>query len=434
VLAEKIERLSCFFATLLPIGVALGASTYGYLYGASFAMGVLMQLPLSAAFVAHRIIVRRHSDSAVATLAFPCVHTAMFVLAMYALPIGSTANPAYSVTSLTFVLQAAAFLGRNGVTFLLAWAASCLSRIAVVGFKNPVAKRSLLTCSLVWLLFLLLGALRVFSPHLFVDISNWDGSIAEDSHHVSCLSGIDDMYKQTQVRLAAGDTIVIHSERATPTSDSTISSYAELLGDNYAKNGIDAVAVLSFVVDDKSWYHLVSRKGSLMSYAKNHPVPFVEDDIVGGDSPPSVVSVSLGGSGGPVSVTGTICFDTDFPWLTRGLYGADLYLETSETWYNIGEEHFQGHKLTAIENGATLIKCTHDGVTGAFDAFGNELFRFPQTSGVVTFMVPRFQRMMAVPVGGFVFDVIVLIASIVWLVLCTFPALCGRVVSANGTV
>eukprot|EP00973_Karenia_brevis_P019432 2665200-Karenia_brevis.AAC.1 len=45
------------------------------------------------------------------------------------------------------------------------------------------------------------------------------------------------------------------------------------------------------------------------------------------------------------------------------------------------KEHFQGHLFTAIENGVTLVKCTQDGVTGVFDAFGSVLFRFPQTTG-----------------------------------------------------
>lgn len=36
------------------------------------------------------------------------------------------------------------------------------------------------------------------------------------------------------------------------------------------------------------------------------------------------------------SRTGTICFDTDFPYLTRSLSSADLLLESSATWSNIG--------------------------------------------------------------------------------------------------
>ncbi|CAE7609753.1 unnamed protein product, partial [Symbiodinium sp. CCMP2456] len=67
-----------------------------------------------------------------------------------------------------------------------------------------------------------------------------------------------------------------------------------------------------------SWYHLVSRHGSEMSYAKNHPVPFVETDIVAGTSPPYVASVVIGNVySEPVAVSGSICFDTDFPLLTR---------------------------------------------------------------------------------------------------------------------
>ena len=38
--------------------------------------------------------------------------------------------------------------------------------------------------------------------------------------------------------------------------------------------------------------------------------------------------------------TGTICFDTDFPFLTRFLSSGDLLLESSATWSNIGFSAF----------------------------------------------------------------------------------------------
>ena len=76
----------------------------------------------------------------------------------------------------------------------------------------------------------------------------------------------------------------------------------------------------------------------------------------------------IGPPGSPrVAVTGTICFDTDFPWLTRGLSAAGLLLESSQTWGYIGElwggsfrscqwhrmshlrgrQHLRGHQLLA---------------------------------------------------------------------------------------
>ncbi|CAJ1357815.1 unnamed protein product [Effrenium voratum] len=248
-------------------------------------------------------------------------------------------------------------------------------------------------------------------------------------YRVSCIN-VPDMEAETKKRLAAGDTIILHTERATgdgdvvPINDGLVASYQAMLTDSFQKTQQEAVVVLSFTQDQRSWYHLVSRNGSQMSYAKNHPVPLVETDILPGDRPPSVAEVSLGGL--PLKVTGSICFDTDFPWLTRQLGSASLLLESSATWSNIGREHLHGHKYAALENGQTLIKCTEDGYTGAIDPFGSVIYEAPQSSGVVSFNVPRYPAQEAHPRVYLGFDAVIGVAACAWLLLAASPCLSSR--------
>ncbi|CAJ1434778.1 unnamed protein product [Effrenium voratum] len=378
-------------ASFVATGLAMGLSTWGYLQQASLAICAAAQVPLSIAYLTHRKLCRRHPDVWSVTLAFPCVSTAVWVLASLTLPIGSTASPCYSATEWPMLIQCSAYLGRSAVTFLLSWLASA-------GSHHLSGGRGLKAVLPILVLIWIAGGLRFYATTFQLEMSDTFPDTAQ--YRVSCIN-VPDMEAETKKRLAAGDTIILHTERATgdgdvvPINDGLVASYQAMLTDSFQKTQQEAVVVLSFTQDQRSWYHLVSRNGSQMSYAKNHPVPLVETDILPGDRPPSVAEVSLGGL--PLKVTGSICFDTDFPWLTRQLGSASLLLESSATWSNIGREHLHGHKYAALENGQTLIKCTEDGYTGAIDPFGSVIYEAPQSSGVVSFNVPRYPAQEGTP-------------------------------------
>lgn len=54
----------------------MGLSTWGYLQWPALVICVLMQIPLSLAYVVHRSLVRRHPELWSVTMAFPAVNTA----------------------------------------------------------------------------------------------------------------------------------------------------------------------------------------------------------------------------------------------------------------------------------------------------------------------------------------------------------------------
>ena len=158
----------------------------------------------------------------------------------------------------------------------------------------------------------------------------------------------------------------------------------------------------------------------------NEPgVPFSQ----AGDSPPSVVeSLKVGrASSRNISVTGTICFDTDFPQVTRALSAADVLLESSETWSNIGRQHLHGHQYAALENGQTVIKCTRHGFSGAINPYGSIVVQLPQTTrAVISFMVPRFPKLTVFPALYTAFDTVMGVSACFWLVLALVPRLSSR--------
>eukprot|EP00913_Durusdinium_trenchii_P004385 g4064.t1 len=75
-LAECLDRLWVFLLCLLPMGVLMGLTTWGYLQEAALVICVAFQIPLSLAYLAHRRLVTRHPELWSVTLAFPSVHTA----------------------------------------------------------------------------------------------------------------------------------------------------------------------------------------------------------------------------------------------------------------------------------------------------------------------------------------------------------------------
>jgi len=444
-LAERLERLCSFFLCLVLVGLAMGVSCWGYLSFVSPAVTVIIQLVLGLAYVAHRRLTQRHPDVWSTSLAFPCVSTAIWVLAMLFLPIGSVGSPVYSVADCTILCQMAALLGRSSVTFLLCWIASSAAHYAATKHLRGLQVSLGVLC-----LVYILGALRFYASTFFLDMQEGPlpGGPDRQFHHVSCLTNAVDIEANTRERLDAGDTLILHAERATGQAFSWtglvlrdsqfdgidyVERYEKMLKDRFNATGntTEAAIVLSLTErDDRSWYHLVTRHGAQMSYAKNHPVPFIESDILAGDAPPTVTSLVLGGTNSaPVQTTGTICFDTDFPAVTRRLAEAELLLETSATWANIGRVHLKGHRLTAIENGQTLVKCTLWGQTGAIDPYGSLVYSAPTSEGVTSFSVPRYPKLAVFPELYIVFDAAVGVLAVLWLALAASPSISTKVLS-----
>eukprot|EP00439_Symbiodinium_sp_Y106_P007896 s5372_g1.t1 len=224
VLAEAVGSLWLFLLSLVGVGIMQGLSTWGYLQADALLICVLLQIPLSIAYLTHRRLVKLHPESAVVTLAFPCINTALWILSFFFLPIGSIASPAYDLAGQALILtQCAAWFGRSGVTFVLSW----LAAAGAHRFTHPSAVRGWRAALFTLFSLCLAGGFRYYAPTTFMGMQfEPPGGEPQDYYRVSCISMMRDMYGETQKRLEAGDTIVMHSEVSTPAhGGSPVSKY-----------------------------------------------------------------------------------------------------------------------------------------------------------------------------------------------------------------
>ncbi len=100
------------------------------------------------------------------------------------------------------------------------------------------------------------------------------------------------------------------------------------------------------------------------TYDKSRPIPGLEG-YPPGDGPVPVVETPYG------RLATLTCFDADFPALAR--VDADIMIVPARDWAEIGGVHSQKASLRAIENGYSLVRQAHYGVSGAVDPEGRIL-------------------------------------------------------------
>lgn len=112
--------------------------------------------------------------------------------------------------------------------------------------------------------------------------------------------------------------------------------------------------------------HLIAPDGKVVwSYGKKHPVPGMEP-VPPASSPVPVAQTPFG------RLTNVICFDADFPALTR--VKADIMIVPGADWPEIGRVHtLKMASLRAIENGYSLLRQDFNGQSAAFDPHGHVL-------------------------------------------------------------
>jgi len=114
---------------------------------------------------------------------------------------------------------------------------------------------------------------------------------------------------------------------------------------------------------------LIDPQGQVLwTYNKARPVPGL-DNLVPGDGKVPTVETPYG------RISNVICFDGDFPYLSRqaGQARADLMLIPSNDWRAIDPWHTQDITFRAIENGFSLVRQTSNGLSMAVDYEGRVL-------------------------------------------------------------
>mmetsp|Transcript_58822 Transcript_58822/g.120347 ORF Transcript_58822/g.120347 Transcript_58822/m.120347 type:complete len:264 (-) Transcript_58822:60-851(-) len=227
--------------------------------------------------------------------------------------------------------------------------------------------------------------------------------------------------------ITAQDTIVLWSETAavvhTDEEEASMLQQAkELVASAPAKQSFLGVTYSLRKVGEEAdnVFALIAPDGQLAwKYIKSHPVPFVEAGVRAGPSVlPTYDDERLGRMGG------AICFDLDYDnfLLQAGMKGVSLLLQPSWTWSAIYARHFDGNALRAVENGATLLRCSSDGESGVVSPHGLVLHRevtLHDPSIPVVFSVPLAPRVWTPYAhGGYIFQYLVTAASVIaWLMV-----------------
>lgn len=177
----------------------------------------------------------------------------------------------------------------------------------------------------------------------------------------------DQMLAQTRQAAQAGAQVIVWSETAAPTLEADKPALLQRVAALARAEGVYVDAAIGVPFERNETYLFSPTGAELWHYQKNHPVPGLEPVAPVTNDPP-VIDTPVG------RLSNVICFDGDFPALTR--VPADIMLLPGWDWPAMGYTHtMKMARLRAIENGYSLFRVDYDGTSGAFDPYGRGLAR-----------------------------------------------------------
>ena len=353
------------------------------------------------------------------TLIFPIALAAVEFLRARFAPPATWGSIAYTQFGYLPLMQASAFVGIWGITFVVAWFASTLEWSWARGFELNVVRIPLATCLGVIGAIVVAGSVRLalaptdlptmraatlnrpvdlFAPGEMTRIAEGRLSTDERLRLAGKLSRLHDWFLEGSRREArAGARLIAFPEQNLlifkEDEPAFLDRARRLAADErvYLAIGMGTVyagAPLPF----ENKLILIDPKGEIVvSYLKTHAVSGWEAGIMRrGDGRLPVVPTEHG------RIASAICFDADFPELIRqaGQGHADLLIVPANEWKAIKEIHAQMAAFRAIENGVSLIRPAASGISSAFDPWGRLL-------GVADYFAPGDRTLtVQVPVGG----------------------------------
>lgn len=217
----------------------------------------------------------------------------------------------------------------------------------------------------------------------------------------------DDLWQLTRSRVHAHDDIILWSEEAvdvtSPVEEQQLLTTAQSLLAGAEKTYL-GLAYEKLYDEHLNNFILVAPGGNIAwNYTKRHPVPLVESDIARGTQGVlPTIDTPFGRLGGAV------CYDFDFPDFIHqaGRQRVDILLQPSWTWGPTGEHHWKSNAVRAVENGATMIRCSSGGVSGVVSPYYDFLQQyFTGANDFVTFKFPQRQGLNTVySIMGVAFD------------------------------
>jgi len=219
------------------------------------------------------------------------------------------------------------------------------------------------------------------------------------------------MLKETRMAARSGAQIVVWSETAAPILEAEKPALLQQVATLASEENVYVLASIGVPFETNENFLFGPDGAELWHYHKNYPVPGLEP-VASVDNVPPLVETPYG------RVTSVICFDGDFPALTR--VPADILLLPAWDWPAMGFTHtMKMARLRAIENGYSLIRVDQDGVSAAFDPYGRVLAMQDTLSGRTSMMIVDMPTVRVPTLYSLIGDLFA------WLCLASAALLCG---------
>jgi len=374
-----------------------------------FLIMLMITLPGVLPYLVDRLLVRRE-DPFVSTLVFGAAWVVTEYLNAEFSPYGTWGAVAYTQVDHLALLQSAALTGLWGIGFLIAWTAAVVNWAWWRGFAWDEVRDGVVAWIGTLSLVLLLGGARMVlrppaSPNLRVAaisiewppalspqrlLSERFSGAALDTLRANLEAHEQALYAATRREAAAGARLVVWSEVdafVLKTDQAAFEARAAQVARECGAYLVAGVAVCTPGQGyyENLWYGFDTQGRMIGRYHKARPVP--GDPERGADKEIPVVATSLG------NLAGAVCFDADFPNLMwkAGKRHADLLVIPASDWRAIDPVHTRMALVRGVENGCSVIRATHKGLSAAADYQGRILATtdfFRATPSVMVTQVP----------------------------------------------
>jgi apolipoprotein N-acyltransferase len=357
-----------------------------------FALAALFGLIYFLPFAIDRLLAPR-LPGFLATFALPLAWSVTDWLSTRFSPYGSWGSVAYTQVDCLPLLQMLSVTGLPGVVFLIGWTAAVMNWAWERGFEWQRVRVGAVACAATLAVVMLLGGLRLaLAPPRAETVRvagitvAWGEAVKvmgllrpdySPADLAEALAGTralqDTLLARSEREARAGAKIVVWSEANGFTVKQDEAGLIERGRALAQRERIWLFMTIASATPEKPAYEnqlvAVRPDGSLaFRYHKAHPVP--GDRETGADPR---IPVPAGSDFGRLA--GAICFDMDFPALIRtaGREAADILLAPSSDWLAIDPLHTRMALCRGIENGCSVVRPTHQGLSAAADHQGRVL-------------------------------------------------------------
>lgn len=281
------------------------------------------------------------------------------------------------------LLQICSVAGIYGVIFIIGWFAGILNFIIEKRNDFPALKRGLLVYIVINLSVVLFGILRFMKnqePEYIkvagiVYNSGFDKPIKGhlDEFRDSSKVSLNYLFKESKRMIGYEARIVFWQETALmllkEDEDSLIIKGKQLARDSGIYLGMSVLVVTENFPETLAENKIiwVSPEGQTWEYEKAHPTP--NEPSIAGKKEIVAIPTKYG------TLSSVICFDMDFPEYLQqaGKKQIDIMCVPASDWRAITPYHAQIVALRAVEQGFNVVRCTGNGLSVAFDAYGKYL-------------------------------------------------------------